>query len=240
MRDRISHDHFNAIAERYAGSARTLKPLYDAARAILDGLVTGKDVLDVGNGGIFPYDRTLASSVTVLDLSPEMLERVPSEGVVKIVSDARSMDACADENFDTVLFNLSAHHIAGGTFEETAAGLSEVFAEGFRTLRPGGDLVVYEPVLSSGLYALQSFLFAPIRGMLKLAGVPMVFFQSRTSLRRLLAEACGLTPAMIAVTPLRVSGWSDPLGGTFPGLLLLPTALYPTRFELFRAGKPRG
>lgn len=240
MHDRISFDHFNAIAGRYAGSTQTLKPLYDAVRRELDARVAGKAVLDVGNGGIFPYDRTLAASVAVLDISPAMLARVPSEGVVKIVADARNMDACADESFDTVIFNLSLHHIAAGTATKTAAGVHQALSEGFRVLRPGGDMIVYEPVIYSALYALERALFRPIRRMLELAGVPMVFLQSRNSLTRHLASACGLSPMEIVVTAAPVSGWSDPLGGTFPGRILWPVALYPTRFELFRARKPRG
>jgi SAM-dependent methyltransferase len=194
----------------------------------------------VGNGGIFPYDKTLASAVAVLDISAEMLGRTPSDGVRKILADARAMKDCADESFDVVLFNLSLHHIAADSYAKTEAGLCLALAEGWRTLRPGGDLIVYEPVLGSVLHALEKVLFRPVRTALALAGVPMVFFQSRASLKRLLAEAGGLKPAAIAVSAPPVSGWSDPLGGTFPGRILLPTALYPTRFELFRARKPRG
>ena len=182
-----------------------------------------------------------ASLVAATALTPNpSTAQVLSDGIVKIVSDARRMDACADESFDVVLFNLSLHHIASGGAAETEAGVRAALSEGWRTLRPGGDLIVYEPVLGPRLHALERFLFRPIRTALELAGVPMVFFQSRASLRRHLAAACGLAPAEIAVMPLNVSGWSDPLGGTFPGLILLPVALYPTRFELFRAKKPRG
>lgn len=240
MHDQISADHFNSIAARYAGSLETLKPLYEAVREELNGLVAGKSVLDVGNGGIFPYDRTLALTVTVLDISPEMLKKVPSEGVRKIVSDARDMKDCEDESFDVVIFNLSLHHIAADTLDATQEGLRGALAEGWRTLRPGGDLIVYEPVLGCALHALGRGLFRPVRAALALAGVPMVFFQSRASLKRLLAEASGLKPAAVSVAAAPVTGWSDPLGGTFPGYLLLPTALYPTRFELFRARKLRG
>jgi SAM-dependent methyltransferase len=239
MHDQISIDHFDSIAARYAGSVEALKPLYDAVREELNGLVAGKSVLDVGNGGIFPYDRSLASSVTALDISEEMLKRIP-EGVRKICSDARDMKACEDESFDVVIFNLSLHHIAAGTLDATQEGLRRALAEGWRTLRPGGDLIVYEPALGSALHALGRALFRPVRAALALAGVPMVFFQSRASLTRLLAEAGGLEPAAVSVTAAPVTGWSDPLGGTFPGHLLLPTALYPTRFELFRVTKPRG
>ena len=239
MSDRLSVEHFDSIAGRYAGAAGTLKPLYDAVRSELDASVAGKAVLDVGNGGVFPYDRSLAASVTVLDISPAMLDRAP-EGVVKIVSDARSMAACRDESFDTVIFNLSLHHIAAGTLRETTAGVLQALREGFRTLRPGGDLIVYEPVLGPAPHALERALFRPARWLLERAGVPMVFFQSRESLTSLLASACGLAPEAVSVTPARVAGWSDPLGGTFPGLLLWPAALHPTRFALFRARKPHG
>lgn len=233
MIDRISIDHFDAIAGRYAASPATLKPLYDAVRGELNGLIAGRTVLDVGNGGIFPYDRTRAASVAVLDLSPEMLKRVPGD-VRAILADARDMKPCADGSFDVVLFNLSLHHIAALTAEETEAGIDRALAEAWRALRPGGDLLVYEPVLSPLLYALARALFGPARALLALAGVPMVFLQSREALRRRLARA---SRSRVEVSDAPVSGWSDPLGGTFPGLVMIPVALYPTRFALFRATK---
>lgn len=233
MIDRVSIDHFDAIAGRYAASTTTLEPLYGAVRAELNGLIAGRAVLDVGNGGIFPYDRGRAASVAVLDISPEMLKRVPGD-VLTILADARDMTPCADGRFDVALFNLSLHHIAARTAEETEAGISRALAEAWRTLRPGGDLLVYEPVLSPFLYALARALFVPARALLALAGVPMVFLHSREALRRRLERA---SRARVVVSDAPVTGWSDPLGGTFPGLVMVPVALYPTRFALFRATK---
>lgn len=236
MPDRITIDHFDAIAGRYAASATTLEPLYEAVRDGLNGLIAGRAVLDVGNGGIFPYDRARAASVAVLDISPEMLKRVPGD-VRAILADARDMKPCADGCFDVVLFNLSLHHIVSRTAEATEAGIARALAEAWRTLRPGGDLLVYEPVLSPRLHALARALFRPARALLALAGVPMVFLQSREALRRRLELASG---SRIEVLDAPVTGWSDPLGGTFPGLVMVPVALYPTRFALFRATKPHG
>lgn len=233
MIDRISIDHFDAIAGRYAASTETLEPLYEAVRADVNGLIAGRAVLDVGNGGIFPYDRARAASVAVLDLSAEMLKRVP-EGVRTILADARDMKPCADASFDVVLFNLSLHHIAARTAEETEAGISRALAEAWRTLRPGGDLLVYEPVLNPSLYALARGLFRPARALLSLLGVPMVFLHSRDALRRRIEGATG---SRVEARRASVTGWSDPLGGTFPGLVMIPVALYPTRFALFRAAK---
>lgn len=239
MQDRLSIDHFDAIARRYAASTATLKPLYDAVREELNGRLAGKAILDVGNGGIFPYDRARAASVAVLDISPEMLKRAPA-GVRTILADARDMRECEDESFDAVLFNLSLHHIAAGSREATSLGLRRALAEGWRTLRPGGELIVYEPLLNPFLHRLQSILFRPLRALLSLLGVPMVFIQSPASLRALLAGACGIEAGAVAAVFPPVSGWSDPLGGTFPGLLLIPASLHPTRFALFRAVKPGG
>lgn len=236
MTDRISIAHFDAIAGRYAASTETLEPLYEAVRADLNGLIAGRAVLDVGNGGIFPYDRARAASVAVLDISAEMLKRVP-EGVRTILADARDMTPCADESFDVVLFNLSLHHIAAATPAKTEEGISLALAEAWRTLRPGGELLVYEPVLSPLLYVLARALFRPARALLSLAGVPMVFLQSRAALRRRMERA---TRSRVEVSEAPVTGWSDPLGGTFPGVVMVPVALYPTRFALFRATKPHG
>lgn len=237
MTDRLTIDHFDAIAGRYSASTRTLEPLYGAVRSELNGLIAGRAVLDVGNGGIFPYDRTRAASVAVLDISAEMLSRVPGEGVRKILADARDMGPCADESFDVVLFNLSLHHISARTAKETEEGISRALTEAWRTLRPGGDLLVYEPVLSPRLASLARALFGPARALLALAGVPMVFLQSREGLRRRMERA---SRSRVEAREAPVTGWSDPLGGTFPGYVLVPVALYPTRFALFRATKPHG
>ena len=236
MHDHLSVGHFDSIAHRYAGSTGGLDALYDAVRPELDRLLAGRDLLDVGGGGSPAYDPAGPRSVTMLDVSARMLERAPA-GVRTILADARDMTPCADASYDAALFSLSAHHIASHAAGETDDGLRAAFAEGWRVLRPGGLLLVYEPVLGPVLHAAGRAAFPLVRAALSSIGAPMVHFQSRASLRGLLETVCG-TP--VAVSRMPVKGWSDPLGGVLPGVVRMPLALYPTRFELFRAEKPRG
>lgn len=236
MHDHLSVGHFDSIAHRYAGANGGLDALYDAVRPELDRLLAGRDVLDVGGGGAAAYDPAGPRSVTMLDVSARMLERAPA-GVRTILADARDMRPCADASYDAALFSLSAHHIASHAPEETDAGLRAAFAEGWRVLRPGGLLLVYEPVLGPVLHAAGRAAFPLVRAALSSIGAPMVHFQSRASLSALIADATGARPS---VTRAPVAGWSDPLGGVLPGVVRLPLALYPTRFDLFRAEKPRG
>jgi len=230
MHDKLSVAHFDSIAPEYAGATDALDPLYDAISGELAAIVAGKDVLDVGSGGVFPFERRLAASVTSLDVSPEMLARVP-EGVAAVLADARDMRPIADSSFDAVLFSLSFHHVAAPTVAGAEAAQAEALGEALRVLRPGGRLVLYEPVLSPALFAIERALFVPISALFALAGVPPLYFRSRASLMRL---------ANFRLVLPRVSGWVDPLSGTFPSALRLPVALFPTRYELFIAEKPRG
>ncbi len=221
--------HFDHIAHRYAGAHGGLDPLYAAARPRLDALCAGRDVLDVGGGGVLPYDAAAAASVTALDLSAAMLARLPAGSARAVRGDARAMPF-PDASFDVVLFNLSLHHVEG------ADGGAAALAEAWRVLRPGGALAVHEPVAGP----LGALLLAPASALLSALGGGPVRLRSRAALAALLARTAGLSPTAVTTTAFAPRGWSDPLGGTFPGLVRLPLALHPTRFELFLLSKPHG
>lgn len=219
--------HFDSIAARYAGAAGGLDPVYAAARPRLDALTAGRDVLDVGGGGVLPYDAARAASVTALDLSEAMLARLPAGRARAVRGDARDMPF-PDASFDLVLFNLSLHHVEG------AGGARAALSEGWRVLRPGGELAVHEPVAGpwgARLLGLASALLSA------LGGGP-VHLRGRGTLVASLAAAGGRPQCAVSVEPLAPRGWADPLGGTFPGLLRLPLALHPTSFTLFTLRKP--
>ncbi|PIR18500.1 MAG: hypothetical protein COV48_07165 [Elusimicrobia bacterium CG11_big_fil_rev_8_21_14_0_20_64_6] len=73
---------------------------------------------------------------------------------------------------------------------------------------------------------------------------------SRTHFDSIAARYAGATGALdplyaavradFEVVAPRVTGWVDPLSGTFPGRIRLPISIFPTRYELFLARKPRG
>lgn len=210
---------FERLARRYAGAEGGLDPLYEAARARLDALVAGRDVLDVGGGGALPYDAAAAASVTALDLSPAMLARLPAGRARPVLGDARELGAFADASFDVALFNLSLHHVEGA---------ERALSEAWRVLRPGGGLAVHEPVAAPAL----RHPLAAAAALLRALGGGAVRLRTRAELASLMGAAAGRPACDVVVERLEPRGWADPLGGTFPGLLRLPLRLHPTRFEL--------
>lgn len=218
--------HFDHIAHRYAGASGGLDAVYAAARPELAGRCAGKDVLDVGGGGVLAPGLETAASVTALDLSCAMLERLPP-AVRRVRGDARDLSVLGGARFDVVLFNLSLHHVEG------AEG---ALAQAWGALRPGGELLVHEPLLPPALAALAR----PAGALLSSLGGGHVRLRTRRDVAASLSAASGRPASEVAALRFAARGWSDPLGGSFPGLLKLPLALHPTRFELLSLRKPHG
>jgi SAM-dependent methyltransferase len=225
--DAADREHFDRIAERYERTARSWQTIYDRVAACLNPLIDGRRVLDVGSGGEFPYDTSRAAEVIALDISPNMLEGITVPNVVPRVGDARSMPGIEDASVDVVLFLLSLHHINGESAPESLATLDGVLASARRALRPGGDLVVVEPVLPGWLLPLESLCFPLTRAVLGAFGVPMIYFYSLAVLRGRLARHFALSQSAINVERIVVEGRIDPLGGSFPGWIRIPHWMHP-------------
>ena len=238
-RGQLEQEHFDRIALRYAQASKSWASLSRQLVERIAPLVRGKTVLDVGNGGFFAYDPASASTVTVLDISPAMLERIDQPGVRKVVGDARELAGIEPASIDVLLFVFSLHHMCGRNPKDSHAVLDQVLGAAAERLVPGGRLLIAEPVLRPWLFAFERLLFPLTRRLLGLGGVSMIFFYSRTVLedalrRHVRPEVGGLT-----VDELPVTEAVDPLGGSFPGWLRVPAWLRPTDYTLFQAVRPR-
>jgi ubiquinone/menaquinone biosynthesis C-methylase UbiE len=175
----------------------------------------------------------LARHVTVVDVSPEMLAGISHPNVTPVVSDARDLSAFGDASFDVAVLMLVLHHITGRSPRETNAHLDRVLGAVFRTLRAGGRLVVVEPLMRPALAPLQRLGYPLLRLVLRLFGVPMVYFQTLSAMSLRLGRHWEL----VAATELVLDQPVDPLGGSFPGLVRLPPWLRHADYYLLQAVK---
>jgi ubiquinone/menaquinone biosynthesis C-methylase UbiE len=216
-------EHFDNIAHRYDGASDSWSTLYAQIAPHVNHLIEGRRVLDVGSGGNFGFDPSLPSELLVLDISAQMLEGIGLDHAVKIVGDAREMAGVDDASVDVVVFVFSLHHINGRSVDEAEEALGQVMKAAARVLRPDGLVVIADNVPHGFLYWLQTLLFPVIRRVFALFGVSMVFFFPAHMLSRAFAEHLGT--ASYTEEPLSVEGAVDPLGGSFPGLIAIPSWL---------------
>jgi len=240
MSDR-ARKHFDDVAGKYHETYSSWESLYRGMRDIVRPAVAGKDVLDIGNGGVFAYDVGQAASVTAVDISPAMLDTITDPAVRKVVADARDLLGIADESADAALFSFTIHHITGDTVAESVASLRRALASAARALRPGGTLFVAEPVVrSAAMWAVERACFPLVRWLLARRGVSAVLFYEQRLLSSAMAEALGTPVDTLRVTRLPLEGSTDPLGGTLPGLVRIPAWLHPARHVLIEGRKAEG
>jgi SAM-dependent methyltransferase len=95
-------------------------------------------ILDIGGGGEGVIGQLKGRQVVAIDLIKRELEQAPGEPLLKIVMDARDLKFL-DGSFATATVFFTFMYIAP---EDHA----KVFAELSRVLRPGGRLLVWDPV----------------------------------------------------------------------------------------------
>ena len=107
---------------------------------------------------------------------------------------------------------LVLHHINGATCSHTKTQLVRVVRSVLGRLKPGGHLLVVEPVIRPALRHIQRALFPFIRTSLALAGVPMIQFHGVDELRVLLSPHTGTRLADLP-RPASVTLLAGPEGG---------------------------
>lgn len=226
---------FDSIAPSYAKVSESWASIYNQIGKLITPLVRGKVVLDIGNGGHFPYDTNLPARVIALDISQEMLNRIQNPRVEKIIGDARDLSGIEDASVDVVLFFLSIHHMNGRNLKETYEVLDRVLSSAERKLKKGGKLIIAEPTLKNFLFLTEKIFFQALSWFLNSKKVGMIFFHHPDILAAHLSKIFKSAPEKHFL-PIR--GWVDPMGGSFPGVFKIPGWSCPTRYYLFIADKP--
>jgi ubiquinone/menaquinone biosynthesis C-methylase UbiE len=153
---------FFAGNDAYAASVAELDT-YRNIRAAIDAQIRGRRrLLDIGNGGVFDYDTSLAGEIVGVDLFLDGTEVAGLPGNVTL----RQGDALAlaedDAAYDGVLFALVFHHLTGRNTEETVANMRRAVDEAYRVLEPGGRLLVVESCVPERAYSVERVLFKPL------------------------------------------------------------------------------
>jgi hypothetical protein len=218
-------------AKSYASLKHMTKALDVAAAEVLHDWIGG-DVLAVG--GVWDYFdwRPSISTLTVLDLSMEMLNDYCPDGATRVASDLYTVEF-PSESFDTVVFPLMLHHTPAGSWRDCEHRIRDAIGRAFRWLRPGGQVFVVEYCPHPLWYPIQRAALPLTRRFLAAYGQPLVVMYTRSFYVRVLADEFG-SAAVERVDPPGFNYWTWYPVFMAVRWLKVPLALYP-KLHVFRA-----
>jgi SAM-dependent methyltransferase len=159
-------DHNTAYAEWVA----TLDT-YRNIREAINREITGSDrLLDVGNGGVFDYDVSLAREVVGVDLFLDSTPPGYPDNVTLRRGDALALDE-PDGAYDCVVEISVFHHLVGASAAATLENIRRAVRQAHRVLSGGGRLVVMESCVSEPAFAIERRLFSALE---LIAGTPLL------------------------------------------------------------------
>lgn len=162
--------------------------LINSAALMLNKKLEGK-ILDIGSGGESIYASKSITKIVSLDISSQSLKAHKNDSKTEfILGDARRLDL-ADNIFDCAVTLFVLHHIAGNNLSETSNNAKSCFEESHRVLKPGGKILIVEPVLNKAMWNMENILFNSLFLCLRLFNKPMIYYFSLNILLDLLHEA---------------------------------------------------
>ncbi|HEV7528649.1 MAG TPA: methyltransferase domain-containing protein [Solirubrobacteraceae bacterium] len=211
---------------RYAERVGTLET-YKQIRNAVDPEIAGSlRLLDVGNGGVFDYDTSLAQQVVGVDLFlDDTPPNLPSNVTLRR-GDALALDE-PDAGYDRVLEVSVFHHLIGHDVDSTLTNVRRAVDEAHRVLEPGGRLVVMESCVSARAFTIERRLFGALQRLARTRVMqhPATLQFPPETIATVIRERFG----SVSVTPIPVGRWIIQFGFRWP------TALTPARPYLFTA-----
>lgn len=151
---------FFADNAEYAHNVATLETYRQIRRAVDLEVANVKNLIDIGNGGVFDYDTSLVEAILAVDLVPEPEAPMP-ENCRYLQGDALQLPS-PDGAHDAALMVMLFHHLTGATAQDLRTNVSGAIREAARVLQPGGRLIVVESCVPSWFYAAEQVLFKPL------------------------------------------------------------------------------
>tara|TARA_B100000579_G_C22818350_1_gene849155 strand:+ start:1075 stop:1788 length:714 start_codon:yes stop_codon:yes gene_type:complete len=229
------HNHFNKIKKKYFNNIGDKINLYKELKKIIDSLLVNKIVLDIGSGGHLFYDYSLAKKIIILDLSKTMLDESSNKEIVKVYQDARNMTKIKDKSVDIILIIFALHHINGKSYKESVISLKKTLREADKKLLPDGEIFIVEPILNDLLFLFQKLFYKLTFFILNVFKTDMVFFFNEKTIKKHILSI--FSNSNLEVSNVKINGWIDPLLGTFPGLIKIPSFFMPTSIKSFYVKK---
>jgi SAM-dependent methyltransferase len=210
--------------DRYAALKEQTRALDVSAAVHLHALVRG-DVLAVG--GVWDHFEWMPgiSSVTVLDLSTEMLDAYCPDGATAVGRDLYEVEF-ADASFDTIVFPLMLHHTPVASWSRSEQRVREAISRAARWLRPEGLVLIVEYCPNELVYLLERAAFPISRRFLAAFGQPPVVMYSRRFYEAVLRQQFGNAEST-RIEPPGFNGWAWYPVFMAVRWLKIPLALYP-------------
>jgi hypothetical protein len=213
--------------ERYANKVGALDTYRNIRSAIGPEIAGSEILLDVGNGGVFDYDTSLAKRIVGVDLcfdgdNPLQLD----EHITLRWGDALALDE-PDAAYDRVLEVSVFHHLIGNDVDSTFANIGRAIEEAHRVLALGGRLVVMESCISERAFMIERRLFGALRRLAQtpLMGHPATLQFPPQAIARAIRDRFG----NVTVASIPLGRWVIQFG------VRMPSALTPVRAYMFTA-----
>jgi SAM-dependent methyltransferase len=212
--------------EQYARRVGSLET-YGNIRDAIDPQIAGaRRLLDVGNGGVFDYDTSLAEQVIGVDLFLDGAMPKVGGNVTLRRGDALALDE-SDAAYDRVLEISVFHHLVGADVKSTLANIRRAVDEAHRVLEPGGRFVVMESCVSARAFAIERPLFGALR---RLARTRLMRHPATLQFpSEIIADVIRDRFGAVVTTPIPVGRWIIQFGFRWPSVLT------PARPYLFTA-----